>query len=122
LSLADTDGGSGAAALRSLLGLYCDLTDRDQRKQLEGLRRVSSRPIVRRLPGVHPVTYGRGLEIGLECDEAAFEGTGAYLLGAVLARFFARYATLNSFTETLLTTGRGEVMRWPASLGCRPAL
>lgn len=122
LSLADTDGGSGAAALRSLLGLYCDLTDRDQRKQLEGLRRVSSRPIIRRLPGVHPVTYGRGLEIGLECDEAAFEGTGAYLLGAVLARFFARYATLNSFTETLLTTGRGEVMRWPASLGCRPAL
>lgn len=122
LSLADTEGGAGAAALRSLLGLYCDLTDGDQRKQLEGLRRVSSRPIVRRLPGVHPIAYGRGLEIGLECDEAAFEGTGAYLLAAVLARFFARYATLNSFTETSLITGRGEVMRWPASLGCRPAL
>ena len=122
LSLADTEGGTGAAGLRDLLGLYSDLTDSDQRKQLEGLRRVSSRPIVRRLPGVHPVAYGRGLEIGLECDETAFEGTGAYLLGAVLARFFARYATLNSFTETLLTTGRGEIMRWPASLGCRPAL
>ena len=122
LSLADTEGGAGAAALRSLLGLYCELTDSDQRKQLEGLRRVSSCPIVRRIPGVYPVTYGRGLEIGLECDEGAFAGTGAFLLGAVLARFFARYATLNSFTETLLTTGRGEIMRWPASLGCRPAL
>lgn len=122
LSIADTDGGDGAAALRNLLGLYCDLTDSDQRKQLEGLRRVSSRPIVRRLPGVRPVAYGRGLEIGLECDEAAFTGTGAYLLGAVLARFFARYCTLNSFTETLLTSGREEIMRWPAIIGCRPAL
>jgi type VI secretion system protein ImpG len=122
LSIADTDGGDGAAALRNLLGLYCDLTDSDQRKQLEGLRRVSSRPIVRRLPGVRPVAYGRGLEIGLECDEAAFTGTGAYLLGAVLARFFARYCTLNTFTETLLTSGREEIMRWPAIIGCRPAL
>jgi len=122
LSLADTDGGQGAAALRELLGLYGDLTDADVRKQVEGLRRVSSRPIVRRLPGVRPVTYGRGLEITLECDETSFEGTGAFLLGAVLARFFARYCTINAFTETVLATGRGELMRWPALIGRRPAL
>lgn len=122
LSIADSDGGTGAAALRTLLGLYGDLTESDHRKQLEGLRHVSSRPIVRRLQGVHPITYVRGLEISLDCDEAAFEGTGAFLLGAVLARFFARYSTINSFTETLLKTGRGEVMRWPAIIGCRPAI
>jgi type VI secretion system protein ImpG len=77
---------------------------------------------VRRMPGVRPVTYGRGLEITLECDETAFEGTGAFLLGAVLARFFARYCTINAFTETVLKTGRGELMRWPATIGARPAL
>ncbi|WP_295391332.1 type VI secretion system baseplate subunit TssF [uncultured Thiodictyon sp.] len=122
LSIADTDGGQGAAALRELLALYGDLTDADVRKQVEGVRRVSSRPIVRRMPGVRPVTYGRGLEITLLCDETAFEGTGAFLLGAVLARFFARYCTINAFTETVLRTGRGELMRWPATIGARPAL
>jgi type VI secretion system protein ImpG len=122
LSIADTDGGKGAAALRELLTLYGDLANSDVRKQVEGVRQVSSRPIVRRLPGVRPVTYGRGLEITVECDESAFEGTGAFLLGAVLERFFARYCTINGFTETVLRTNRGELMRWPATIGRRPAL
>ena len=39
-----------------------------------------------------------------------------FLLGAVLERFFAKYVSINSFTETVLRTlQRGEVMRWPAS-------
>ena len=29
-------------------------------------------------------SFGRGLEITLTCDEAAFQGSGAFLLGAVL--------------------------------------
>ena len=42
------------------------------------------------------------------------------LLGAVLEHFFARYASINSFTETILTSAdRGEVMRWPARIGRR---
>ena len=54
------------------------------------------------------------------CDEAAFEGTGIFLLGAVLEQFFARYASINSFTETVLSSvDRGEVMRWPARIGRR---
>jgi len=122
LSIADTDGGKGAAGLRELLALYGDLASANVRKQVEGIRQVSSRPIVRRLPGVRPVTYGRGLEITVECDEAAFEGSGAFLLGAVLERFFARYCTVNGFTETVLRSDRGELMRWPATIGRRPAL
>ena len=128
LSIADSTGGTasaggtGAAALRELLALYADLTNADLHRQIEGLRQVSSRPLIRRLPGVHPITYARGLEISLVCDEAAFAGTGVYLLGAVLERFFARYCSINSFTETLLKTERGEVMRWPATIGQRPLL
>lgn len=122
LSIADTEGGKGAAALRELLTLYGDLASANVRKQVEGIRQVSSRPIVRRLPGVRPVTYARGLEVTVDCDEAAFEGTGAFLLGAVLERFFARYCTVNGFTETVLKSDRGELMRWPASIGRRPIL
>ena len=122
LSIADTDGGKGAAALRELLTLYGDLASANVRKQVEGIRHVSSRPVVRRLPGVRPVTYARGLEITVDCDETAFEGSGAFLLGAVLERFFARYCTINGFTETVLRSDRGELMRWPATIGRRPTL
>jgi type VI secretion system protein ImpG len=122
LSIADSDGGQGAAALRELLALYADLANPSVRKQVEGIRSVASRSIVRRLPGVRPVTYCRGLEVAVECDEHAFEGTGAFLLGAVLERFFARYCSINSFTETVLRSDRGELMRWPATLGRRPVL
>jgi type VI secretion system protein ImpG len=122
LSIADSDGGRGAAALQQILALYADTANPSVRKQVTGIRAVSSRSIVRRLPGVRPVSYARGLEIAVDCDETAFEGTGPFLLGAVLERFFARYCAINAFTETVLRTERGELMRWPATIGRRPIL
>jgi type VI secretion system protein ImpG len=38
----------------------------------------------------------------------------------VLERFFARYVTINSFTEcTLSTNSRGEIRTWPPRIGQR---
>lgn len=120
LSIIDTNPTEGAAALRSLLGLYADRHDAGSRKQIEGLVSVRSRNVVRRIDAVGPIVFGRGLEIVAEVDESAFEGTGAFLLGSVLERFFARYATLNSFTEAVIrSTDRGEIMRWPIRIGNR---
>jgi type VI secretion system protein ImpG len=63
-------------------------------------------------------TAVRGLEIRLDFDDSFFEGAGVYLLGAVLERFFRKYVTINSFTETVLTTQqRGEIARWNAASG-----
>jgi type VI secretion system protein ImpG len=77
-------------------------------------------PIVRRLPLGGPATFGRGLEVTLQCDETAFEGTSVFLLGSVLERFFSKQVSINSFTETVLRTmQRGEIMRWPARIGRR---
>lgn len=123
LSLADTEGGSGAAALRELLSLYGDMGDAALRRQVEGILSVGVRNVVRRIDTQGPLVFGRGLEIALEFDEAAFEGSGFFLLGAVLEQFFARYASLNSFTETAIrTTDRGEIMRWPIRIGQRHTL
>ena len=62
-------------------------------------------------------------EITLTCGEESFEGTGVFLLGAVLERFFAKHVSINSFTETALRTlGRGEIMRWRTRIGQRPTL
>ena len=116
LSIADE--GNGGAALRELIGLYAPAGDRIVAKQLEGVRGVSTRPIVRRMTDEILSTAVRGLEIKLDFDESFFEGAGAYILGSVLERFFRKYVTINSFTETVLTTQqRGEITRWRPESG-----
>jgi type VI secretion system protein ImpG len=120
-SIVDNADGGGAAALRALLALY--LPAPASSTELEGVVRVASKPVVRRLPVPGPITFGRGLEIALELEDRSFRGPKAFLLGAVLEQFFAKYVTLNSFTETVVTTlERGEIMRWPTRLGSQSLL
>ena len=120
LSLMDVDERQGAAALRELLGLYASGSDVAMQKQLDGVLSVASQPVHRRLPAPGLIAFGRGLQITVKLDEAAFEGSGVFLLGAVLEQFFSRYVSLNSFTETVLETEqRGRVMQWPARIGQR---
>lgn len=123
LSLMDADQEKGAAALRELLSLYSDAQGPETKKQLDGIMSVTSEPVVRRIPGGGPITFGRGVEVSLECKESAFEGTGVYLLGTVLDRFFAKYVSLNSFTQTKLkTVERGMIKRWSVRTGTRSVL
>jgi type VI secretion system protein ImpG len=120
LSVANAQDGLGAAPLRQMLQLYADLGSTSSQREIEGVRSVQSRPVTRRLPLAGPASFARGLELTLDCDEAFFEGSSAFLLGAVLERFFGRLVGLNSFTETVVKTPqRGEIMRWPARLGLR---
>lgn len=120
LSLIERDAQGGADALRNLLALYADSNDAGARRQIEGVRNVSYQPVVRRIPILGPISYGRGLEITLTMDDASFEGAGVVVLGSVLERFFARYVTLNSFTQLRLqSTARGAVKTWPVRVGCR---
>jgi type VI secretion system protein ImpG len=66
------------------------------------------------------MAFARGLEVTVTLEEALFEGTGVFLLGAVLEQFFARYVSINSFTETVVKTlERGEIMRWTRKDGLR---
>jgi type VI secretion system protein ImpG len=118
LSLLDTDAAQGAVALREMLALYCHPADLNAQRQVEGVRSISSKAVTRRMPSPGPITVGRGIEITVTLDDAAFEGTGAFVLGGVLSEFFAQYVSINSFTETVIRTlGRGEIMRWPARGG-----
>ncbi|MEC5408468.1 type VI secretion system baseplate subunit TssF [Paraburkholderia sp. MPAMCS5] len=117
-SLLDSDAQQGARAMRDLLGLYAPAEDIASQRLIEGVRSIDSRSVTRRLPCTGPIVFGRGLEVTLTLDDAAFEGAGAFLLGAVLARYFTQYVSINSFTETVVKTlSRGEIMRWPARVG-----
>ncbi len=123
MSLVDSNSDEGAVALREILSLYSDEADAATQRQIEGVKSVSSRPITRRLPTSGPISFGRGIEVTVECEDGAFEGTGVFLLGSVLEAFLARYVSTNSFSELVLRTDdRGEVARWPARIGRRPRL
>jgi type VI secretion system protein ImpG len=123
LSLVNAPPPEGAAAMRALLELYAPGADASARKQIDGVRTMAVKPVVRRLPMPGPLAFGRGLEITVGVEEMAFEGGSAYLLGAVLHHFFTRYVSINSFTETVLRSGtRGEINRWMPQTGAKPTL
>jgi type VI secretion system protein ImpG len=123
LGLVQRGAGQNAAALREMLLLFADFVEDATERKIRGVRSVDSRPVVRRIRERAGSGAARGQEISILLDEKAFEGSGVFLLGAVLERFFADYAGFNHFTQTVIsTTERGQIMRWPARMGNRSSL
>jgi type VI secretion system protein ImpG len=123
LGLVDRGAGSSAEAVRETLSIFAEMADSATERRIRGVRHVDSRPIVRRIRQRSGVGVARGIEITVTIDEKAFEGTGAFLLGAVLDRFFAEYSGFNHFTQTVIrSVDRGEIMRWPPRMGMRRPL
>jgi len=122
LPFADEGPAQAAATLRRLLALYGPPGDPSWQRLVDGVRHVSVRSVVRRLPFSGPLSHGCGAEIDLELDELAFQGHSAFLFGSVLEYYFARHAAINSFTQLRLrSTQRGELRRWPVRIGGEPA-
>ncbi|MBL8572769.1 MAG: type VI secretion system baseplate subunit TssF [Hyphomicrobiaceae bacterium] len=123
LGLLSRGAGRNAQSLREILSLFADLRDAATERRIGGIRSLDSKPIVRRVRRDTGVGAARGLEITVVIDEKAFEGTGIFLLGAVLDRFFAEYVAVNNFTQTVIRSAeRGEIARWPVRLGMRRRL
>ncbi|HEX6708661.1 MAG TPA: type VI secretion system baseplate subunit TssF [Albitalea sp.] len=123
LSLVGETPAHAAAALRTMLQLYAPPEDAAWTRQVEGVQGLHARSVVRRLPFDGPLTFGTGIQLVLELDELAYQGTSAFLFASVLERFFARHAAINSFTQlTLRTPQRGEVMRWAPRIGVRETI
>jgi type VI secretion system protein ImpG len=115
----DDDAEEAAAALRAALRLYGPDDDTWVR-QVDGLRTLKVQTVTRRLPFAGPLSFGSGIALTLVVEDAAFQGTSAFLLGCVLERFFVRHAAINSFTQfTLRGTQRGLIKSWPPRLGQR---
>jgi type VI secretion system protein ImpG len=123
LGLSERGAGANAKALRELLTIFACLPDQATERRLRGVMSVASSPVVRRLQRRDGAAVARGTEIRVTLDEQAFEGRGLFLFGAVLDRFFSEYAGFNHFTQTVIVTSeRGEVIRWPARTGLRRSL
>ena len=121
LSLSDTSAEEGAAALREIMRLYAPSGDAAAQRQVDGLRSLQLSTVVRRLPMPGPITFGRGVQVALEIDDLAFEGSSAFLLGCVLERFVARHVSMNGFTQTRVhSVARGDILNGRPRCGTRP--
>jgi type VI secretion system protein ImpG len=112
------------SSLQETLRLYAEAYAPSQQQQIEGLTGLSARKVPRLLPGDPWGGFVRGTEVTLTFDERRFAGSSAFLLAAVLERFLALQASLNSFTELVVLSEQreGEWKRWPPALGDRPLL
>ena len=123
LSIAGEDPRRAASALRSLMALHGPEQDVSWSKQVEGIQAVEARAVVRRLPFPGPLTFGCGVEVTTTVDELGFQGSSAFLLGCVLEHFYARHASANSFSETIVRSAtRGEILRAPPRIGSKAML
>lgn len=106
--------------LRDHLALYGRADDPQMRRQIDGVLAVRSSPVTRRVPGQDRNAFARGLRVRLKLDDAAFENARLFLFSAVLDRFLAEFATVNSFTECVFETPQeGVFAQWPPRIGQR---
>ena len=123
LGLVEHGAGKNAQALREMLSMFADLSDSATERRIRGIVSVDSRRINRRIRQAEGVGPARGSQITVTLDGKAYEGNGAFLIGAILDRFYAEYASFNHFTQLVVRTSeRGEIMRWPPRIGKRRLL
>ena len=118
------DGADGAPdLLKDHLALYGRPEDPVMRRQIDGIQKVSSRSVTRRVSDVDRLAFGRGRQATIRLDDASYENGRMYLFTAVVDRFLAEFASVNSFVETVFESpDQGEVARWPARTGRRPTI
>ncbi|MCX6598757.1 MAG: type VI secretion system baseplate subunit TssF [Acidobacteria bacterium] len=114
-----TDPQEGLAALREMLRLYSFSEQPSVHRQIQGLMSLSCSRKTRRVGSEPWRGFCYGTEITIKLNKENFAGSGAFLFGAVLDRFFALYASLNSFTELVVTASDREGIwkRWPPRSG-----
>lgn len=117
-------GAEAAAALREVLRLYDLKGSAETRAAVDALIGVSAAPGAARVPGARVGAFCRGLDVTLEFEQRAWQDGGLYLLAAVVDRFLALHATVNSFVRTaaVLQGRNGRAAAWPPRAGMRVLL
>lgn len=119
LSIVGDAGDQTAEALREILMLYDFMDSSATRKQITGITRVSSRPVVRQTGSRIGTGFVRGIETQVDFDEERYVGSGLYLFASVLERFLGLYVSVNSFVQFVakIQQQEGILKRWPPRAG-----
>jgi type VI secretion system protein ImpG len=111
--------GESLRALREILRLYSHINDAAVAQQIAGISEMECRGVVRRVGTEAWRGFCRGVEVNLLFDEELYVGASALLFGAVLNRFFALYASVNSFTQLVIRSKQrdGIWKKWQPTTG-----
>ncbi|TVO35869.1 type VI secretion system baseplate subunit TssF [Vibrio algivorus] len=120
LSLLSKDALSGIFRAYDFKALVDRQAEMVGQRRLDGIENIKSNP-------VDKIIYGRsvrGLESTLYLGQDAFASEGElYLFGTVLSRFFALYASINSFHQlTVINTKNNEKYTWDLQIGMQPLI
>ena len=120
-----------AAALREILLLYCNPDARAQRQRIEGIKSVSSKKVICRLPDSSWSGFTRGTRVTVTLAESLFASGDDFLLSSVLSHFLALQASINSFTQLVVRRDGDDRLAaaaepkgrpWPVMAGGRAVL
>jgi type VI secretion system protein ImpG len=115
---------AGRTAMQEILRLH-NLTDSAaSENQVGSILKMSSSPSFALVNSVYGLIPARGTQVEMEFDEQQFAGSGLYMFAAVLDRFLAGYASMNSFSQlTARSTLRKEALgKWPPRAGTQALL
>ena len=105
-------GNDSLHSFREILGLYCYSDAPAIRQQLQGIRAMEQRKVVRRFGDAAWKGFCRGTEVSLTLDESFYVGSSAFLLASVLRHFLGLYSSINSFTQLVIRRAGRESEEW----------
>ena len=114
----------GRSAMQEILRLH-NFTDSSYlENHIGSILDMRSSPHFALVQSEYGLVPARGTRVEMELDEQQFAGGGVYLFAAVLDRFLAGYASMNSFSQlTVRTNLRKETLRtWPPRAGTKVLL
>jgi type VI secretion system protein ImpG len=114
----------GRGALQEILRLHNFTDSNFLENQIEAVSSLKTSPHFAMVASDYGLSPARGVAVEMELDEQQFTGGSAYLFAAVLDRFLAGYASMNSFTQlTARSNLRKEPMDvWPPRSGSQVLL
>lgn len=119
LSLEHFAGDDACQRLRSVLQLYDFRQTPESQALVEGIEKVTLKRVAARVGQGVRSGVTQGTEIQVVFSRPRYAGTSIYLFSAVLDRFFAQFAQLNSFTRLRIRLAghNRDYHVWPARAG-----
>ena len=114
----------GRTALKEILRLHNFTDSIHLENQAGSILQLKSSPHFALVESEYGLVPARGTKVEVELDEQQFAGAGIYLFAAVIERFLAGYASINSFTQLSVRTNqrREPFPKWPPRAGTQVLL
>jgi type VI secretion system protein ImpG len=111
----------GRESLQQILRLYDIGRSAYSQNVIDSIIRVQSRRHFARVSSESGINFARGMRVEMELDEDQFVGGGVFLFACVVERFLGLSASLNSFTQLVVTTPQRKEMlhEWQPRAGRR---